>query len=82
MSGFEMFVAESLYDAELPFVYEKYYFNVGTTIYVPDFYVTTKDVFLEVKGKWGVNSKKKLLQFKQENPTVNHILVSWLANDK
>jgi len=80
-SKFERTVAEALYDANIQFQYERYMFPVDEKVYVPDFYIESKDLFVEVKGKWGINAKQKLRLFKEKYPTVNHIVVPWVAND-
>lgn len=46
--------------------YEPYILNQGNTIYIPDFYIKEKDLFIEVKGQHrGLNKFKK---FAREYP--------------
>jgi len=66
-SSWEAIIAESLDKACFKYEYEKHTFDVGNDIgkYIPDFYIPEKDVFIEVKGQWIGDAKKKVARFKE-----------------
>lgn len=64
MSRYEVAVASYLSYHGIKFLYEKYEIELGTTIYLPDFYLTKSKMFLEVKGLWQGSSKLKMAQVK------------------
>ena len=80
-SRFEAKIAEILYENQIKFEYEQYLFHVGTTVYVPDLYLPEYDMFLEVKGAWGVGSKNKLAQFFNDYPTTKLTLIPWVVGE-
>lgn len=60
---FQSRLEEAIYLSLKPHVnilYEPYILKMGRTIYIPDFYFPTKDVFLEVKG-----GKHRITKFKK-----------------
>lgn len=81
-SSYEKLISDFLDILGVGWMYEPYQFDVGTTIYVPDFYLPDKDIFLEVKGYWLNASRRKMSFFIQDYPKVNLILIPWnMKND-
>lgn len=76
-SSYEKMVSDFFDIIEVRWMYEPYQFNVGTTIYVPDFYLPDKDLFVEVKGYWLNASRRKMSFFVQDYPNVNLLLIPW-----
>jgi len=59
-SCFEVAVAETIVCAwGIPLLYEPHVVEVGTRVYIPDFFVPWHSVWLEVKGEWRSGSKAK-----------------------
>ena len=77
-SRYELAVAEDCYDAGFSMEYERWGFLLepGKT-YTPDLYYPMQGSFVEVKGKWGIGSKKKFELFKVHYPMLRIALVSW-----
>jgi hypothetical protein len=46
--------------------YEPKTFDLGNTTYTPDFYLPEFDCWIEIKGRWMPNSKKKYNKFNKE----------------
>lgn len=61
-SSYESIVGRFLDRHEFKWVYEMWTINIKESQYTPDFWLNDFDIFLEVKGLWGVGSKKKLYQ--------------------
>jgi hypothetical protein len=69
-SGYETTFLEYLHKVHCEFRYEPYSFTFSNrSRYVPDFYLYSR-VFVEVKGLWTVEGKKKFRLFKDEFPDV------------
>jgi hypothetical protein len=79
MSKYEESVGLFLREHEISFQYENYWFPVGTTIYIPDFYLPKTDCFLEVKGLYGIGSKAKLSHVRKQHSSLRLITVPWNA---
>lgn len=78
-STYELKVASFFKQCGLDFLYEPYFFVIdGKKTYSPDFFIPKYDVFIEVKGFWGMGKKKKMSQFIQEYPHVNIIGIPWI----
>ena len=70
-----------LFDHGIPIEYEKYEFQIGTKLYIPDFYNRRHDVFIEIKGMFGSGAKPKLKKFRELYPQVRFIFVSWIIRN-
>lgn len=51
--------------------YECKTFDLGDTIYIPDFYLPEFDCWIEIKGWWREKSIKKFKKFKKVYPDIN-----------
>lgn len=60
-SDLEEEVAYNLSKQGIKFYYEPYIFQYNSIIYIPDFYLPEKNLFLEIKGRHKLNIKKFLL---------------------
>ena len=74
-SKYELKFAEFLNYAGFQFEYEPYFFTVGTSIIILDFYLRKYDLFLEVKGLFHMGSRSKLSRFVEQHPDINLLLV-------
>lgn len=52
------------------YLYESKTFNLGNTTYTPDFYIPEWDLYIEIKGYWRKDAKKKFKLFKKLYPKV------------
>lgn len=77
MSRYEEKVAMFLINNEIAYNYEKYWFPVLKSIYIPDFYLPEYGCFLEVKGAYGVGSKNKLAKFRATYPNEILYTLTW-----
>lgn len=83
-SEYEKFVAESIVKLGVHFgikphqlAYEQYGFRMRDGgLYVPDFLILGR-CLVEVKGKWGVGGKSKMLDFRREFPDIPFVFVHW-----
>lgn len=76
-SKYEQMFANFLDYLEVEWEYESHFFLVGRTIYVPDFYLPKKDIFVEVKGFWLSSSRSKMTSFVNSYPNISVLLVPW-----
>lgn len=51
--------------------YESKTFDLGNTTYTPDFYLPEFDLWIEIKGYWRDNAKKKFKKFKRLYKDIN-----------
>lgn len=76
-SVIEAYTAYWLMRCQLPYEYESRVIEVeGTLHYTPDFYIPSRDLFIEVKGAWRNNSKKKFKA--SQKMGYNIILMPWI----
>jgi len=56
-----------------PWEYEKHRFHIKSinTTYIPDFYLPEEDKFVEIKGYWYPQSKRKFKAFVREYSSIN-----------
>jgi predicted nuclease of restriction endonuclease-like RecB superfamily len=66
MSGFELAYAMYLDNQGVKWLYEYKTFDLGSTTYNPDFYLPESDTYVEIKGYWHNNSKKKYYKFRRK----------------
>ena len=71
-SSWELFVADWLFDHNIPYEYEFKRFHFGRWSYLPDFYVSSLDLWIEVKG-W--MDPKSRLQIRLFIDTGNKLLI-------
>jgi hypothetical protein len=77
-SNYEMAVAKWLADEKIPALYENFEFTWSNgKRYTPDFYVWSRECYLEVKGKWTPQSRDKFRSFRQANPTISLLVIPW-----
>lgn len=81
-SKYEKKVALFLENRDIYYQYEQVRFDVGNTVYIPDFYLPQVDCVIEVKGAWQFASKSKMTQFLLEYPEIRFILASWIIRNR
>jgi hypothetical protein len=64
-SSWEVAYAKWLDEKEVKWQYESETFNLGKCTYTPDFYLPETDTYIEIKGWWRDNAKKKFNLFKK-----------------
>lgn len=79
-SAFELIVADWLIRKAIFWRYEPVAFQFGESSYTPDF-LTTNNVFIEVKGKWGFGAKSKVKRFMSTFPELSFIVIPWYLQD-
>jgi len=65
-SSWEVAYAEYLDKNKIKWLYESKTFNLGDTTYTPDFYLPEFNLYVEVKGWWRDDAKKKFKIFKRK----------------
>jgi hypothetical protein len=55
--------------------YEPKTFDLGKTTYTPDFYLPETDTYVEIKGRWRDDAKKKFKMFQKKYYSMNIILL-------
>jgi hypothetical protein len=77
-SRYEIELAKWFNAYAIAWLYEEIFVRVnGTTIYIPDFYLPSRDVVIEVKGFWGQGQKQKMTDVQEQHPSMRLILVPW-----
>ncbi len=64
-SSYELKFAKYLDKNHIKWLYESKTFDLGNTTYTPDFYLPEFNLYIEVKGFWRDDAKKKFEEFKQ-----------------
>lgn len=67
-SSYEVAYAKWLDRLNIKWLYEKGTFDLGNCTYTPDFYLPESDTFIEIKGYWRIDAKKKFKLFKKLYP--------------
>jgi len=67
-SSYEVAYAKYLNRLNIKWLYEKGTFDLGNCTYTPDFYLPETDTFVEIKGYWRNDAKKKFKLFKKLYP--------------
>lgn len=65
-SGWEIKYAKYLDKQGIKWLYESKTFDLGDTTYTPDFYIPEWDCYIEIKGYWRKDAKKKFKLFKKK----------------
>jgi hypothetical protein len=68
-SSYEIKFAKWLDEHFVPWKYESKTFDLGNTTYTPDFYLPEINLYIEIKGWWRDDAKKKFDLFLQKYPT-------------
>ena len=74
-SSYELKFAKYLDKQGIKWQYEPKAFDLGTTTYRPDFYLPTKNIYIEVKGYWTEEAKNKFELFKKIFSNIKIIVV-------
>ena len=69
-STWETTFAQFLTLNNINWIYEPKAFDLGDSTYRPDFYIPEWDLWIEIKGWWRDNAKKKFKSFKKLYPKV------------
>lgn len=64
-SSYEVAYAKWLDRQGIKWLYEPKTFDLGNTTYTPDFYLPEFDLYIEIKGWWRDDAKKKFEEFKK-----------------
>jgi len=67
-SSWEILYAKYLDKQHINWQYEPIAFELDNTTYTPDFYLPEKNKYIEIKGYWRDDSKKKFNKFKEKYP--------------
>lgn len=65
-SSYEISFAKWLDENHIKWLYESKTFDLGNTTYTPDFYLPENDTYIEIKGFWRDDAKKKFNLFKKQ----------------
>ena len=74
-STYEVYVARFFTEEGISFIYEFITLKVGRSNYTPDFWLPDINLFVEVKGAWGMSAKKKFESVLHSDYDI--ILLSW-----
>ncbi len=69
-SGWEVKYAKWCDKNKIKWLYEPKTFVVKDKLYIPDFYLSDKDLYIEIKGFWRNNAKTKFEMFKKLYPKI------------
>jgi hypothetical protein len=74
-SSWEVAYAKYLDKNRIKWQYEPKAFDLGNTTYTPDFYLLESDTWVEIKGYWRDDAKKKFDLFRKKYYSMNIILL-------
>lgn len=82
-SGFERTLAAQMKRLRVRFDYEpiKLPFSIERT-YCPDFYIPSKDIYIEAKGKLDADTKSKMIAVKKRHPELDIRIVFMRGSNK
>jgi len=75
-SSWEIKYAKYLDKNKIKWQYEPKTFDLGNTTYTPDFYLPETDTYIEIKGRWRDDAKKKFNKFQRRYYSMNIILLT------
>jgi predicted nuclease of restriction endonuclease-like RecB superfamily len=75
-SSWEVAYAKYLTKNHIKWQYEPKAFDLGNTTYRPDFYLPDTDTYIEIKGRWFKDAKKKFDLFRKKYYSVNIVLLT------
>lgn len=76
-STWEVKYAKYLDKNEVKWEYEPKAFDLGNTTYTPDFYLPETDTYIEIKGWWRDDAKKKFNKFRKKFCSMNIVLLTY-----
>lgn len=75
-SSWEYEYAIWLEENSIDYLYESKRFKLSDgRAYTPDFYIPSKDEFIEIKGFWYEKAKEKFCKFRQEYPDIKILII-------
>ncbi len=74
-SNYELFYAKYLDKQGIKWFYEPKTFDLGNTTYTPDFYLPESDTYVEIKGWFRNDAKKKFKLFKKLYSKIKILIV-------
>jgi hypothetical protein len=75
-SSWEIAYAKYLDKQGTKWLYESKTFDLGNCTYTPDFYLPESDTYVEIKGRWYKDAKKKFKIFQKKYFSMNIILLT------
>jgi len=75
-SSYEVAYAKYLDKNNIKWQYESKTFDLGNTTYTPDFYLPESDTYIEIKGYWRDDAKKKFNLFKKLYKNINLLILT------
>jgi len=78
-SSYEIAYAKYLDKNNIKWQYESKTFDLGYATYTPDFYLPNQDKYIEIKGYWRDDAKKKFKEFKNK---YKEIVIEVLTKNK
>lgn len=69
-SSWETKYAQYLDKNKIRWQYEPIHFDLGNSTYTPDFYLIKENKYIEIKGYWRDDAKKKFKKFKRLYPKI------------
>jgi len=75
-SGYEVAYAKWLDKQDIKWCYESKTFDLGNTTYTPDFYLPETNTYIEIKGWWRDDAKKKFKLFKKQYPRIKIVVLN------
>jgi hypothetical protein len=75
-SSWEIAYAKYLDKNKIKWQYEPKTFDLGDTTYTPDFYLPETDTYVEIKGYWRDDAKKKFKMFQKKYYSMNIVLLT------
>jgi len=81
-SNWEIIYAKYLDKNNIKWLYESKTFDLGNTTYTPDFYLPQTDEYIEIKGWFRDDAKKKFRLFKKSYPEIKIVLIKDIAGLK
>jgi hypothetical protein len=75
-SSWEVAYAKYLDKNNIKWLYESKVFDLKITGYIPDFYLSKSNTYIEIKGWWRDDAKKKFRLFKKIYPKVKIIVLT------
>jgi hypothetical protein len=75
-STWEVLYAKYLDKNKIRWLYESKTFDLGNTTYTPDFYLPETDTYIEIKGYWRDDAKKKFKMFQKKYYSMNIVLLT------
>jgi predicted nuclease of restriction endonuclease-like RecB superfamily len=75
-SSWEIKYAKYLDKNNIKWEYENKTFDLGNTTYTPDFYLPETDIYIEIKGWFRKDAKRKMKLFYKLYPKINLRLIT------